>query len=116
MALGERRLGVVDLCIGGGDVGFGAQLGGEGRVDGGLRGGALDDELLGAGKVELGLVQIGVGPLHARLLQGDIGLGDGDARLLLAHRGFKGGGFDAGEHLALLDRRAEIHIELADLA
>jgi hypothetical protein len=72
--------------------------------------------LLGAGKVELGLVQIGVGPLHARLLQGDIGLGNGDARLLLAHGRFKSRGFDAGQHLALLDRRAEIHVELADLA
>ncbi len=116
LALGERRLGVVDLRGGSSDVGLGAQLGGECGVDGGLGGGALGDELLGTGKIELGLVQIGCGPLHARLLQGDIGLGDGDPRFLLAHRGLKGGGFYAGEDLAPLDRRAEINIELADLA
>ena len=82
----------------------------------GLRAGALLEELGGAAKIELGLVQIGVGALDAGLLQGDIGLGDGDARFVLAHARLEGRRLDAGEHLALLHLGAVIDIELADIA
>ncbi len=102
LALLERGLGVLHLRLGDRQVGSGALLRRRRRVEDGLRADALPDELGGAGEIELGLMQIGLGARDARFLKRDIGLGDGDARLLLAHPGGEGGRLDAGEHLALL--------------
>ena len=57
---------------------YGALLGGNGGVESRLRRGAFGHELLGPAEVELGLVQIGLSPPDAGLLQVDIGLGHGD--------------------------------------
>ena len=81
-----------------------------------MRADAFLDQLGGAGEVELGLMQIGLGALDGRFLQRDIGLGDGEARFLLAHPGGEGRRLDAGEHLALLHLGGEVGIELADIA
>jgi hypothetical protein len=77
------------LRFGDGDVRGGALLCRKCGIEGRLRGRTLDDELLGAAEVELGLVQIGLGPLDAGLLQVDIGVCDGEPCLLFAHPGLK---------------------------
>ena len=83
--LGQRRLAILDIGLGDGEVGDGALLGGDGGVESRLRRGAFGDELLGPAEVELCLVQIGLSPPDAGLLQVDIGLGHGDRGFLLAH-------------------------------
>ena len=64
LALLERRLGVLDLRLGDGEVGGGGLLRGGRRIEIGLRADALLDQLRGAGEVELGLMQIGLGALR----------------------------------------------------
>ena len=114
--LSQRRFGVFDIGFGDGELGGGALLAGDCRVERDLRACAFGDEFLGAVQVELGLVQIRFRPLDGGLLQIDIRLGDGEAGFLLAHPGFEGRRLDAGEHLALLHFAGEVDVELADIA
>ena len=90
LALLERGLRVHDLRLGDGEVGGGGLLRGGRGIEIGLRPDTFPDQLRGAGEVELGLVQIGLGALHGRFLQRHIGFGDGQARFLLAHPGGEG--------------------------
>ena len=115
VALHERRLGVLHIGLGDGEIGAGAFFGGDGGIERGLRGRALEDELLGAAEIEAGLAQIGFGALHARKLQIHIGAGHGDAGFLLAHARLEARRLDAGQHLVLLDLGRVVDIDLADI-
>jgi hypothetical protein len=116
LMLGQRGLGSLDIGLGDGEVRYGALLGGNRGVESRLRRGALGDEFLGTAEVELGLMQIGLSPPDAGLLQVDIGLGHGDGGFLLAHARLEARRLDSGEHLALLDLARIVNIDRADIA
>jgi hypothetical protein len=114
--LGQRRLGILHLRFGDGDIGRGGQLRRARRVDIGLSCGSFGDQRLGTLKIQLRLVQIGLGSISSCLLQENIGLRNGDAGLLLAYARFEARRFDSSENLPSFHGRAEIRIELADRA
>ena len=109
-------LGIFELCLGTIEVCAGALLCRDCRIEGDLSAGTLGDKFLSAMKIELGLVQIGLGPLDRGLLQRHIGFGDGDRSFALADLALEGRGLDPGQHLILLDLRTVIDIDLADIA
>ena len=51
LMLSQRRLGILDICFGDCEVCGGALLGGDCRIERGLRGRALPDKLLGASEI-----------------------------------------------------------------
>ena len=116
LTLLERGLCVLDIGVGDVEVCVGTLLGGDRGIQHRLCAHALAHQFIGAFEIELGFAQIGLGAGYACLLKRDIGLGDGKPGLLLAHLGLESRGFDAGEHLALLDLRGEVSGEFADIA